>query len=324
MPRILQTILLNAPFSQRKPFNFDHILYAGFAKSSSRGISHGNFNFSTRAGTKEAKPTTQPHKRAPNGIRVIQTLDQSRLKPSDFQDISGLKSFYLSTTFDNEGLSQKWEMRYTHYTTHGKPPRKFEVPFPEGTHGFLYYRPTNLLSPTRNTQPSDGPAGQVYFRITKDNDPASFASGRDLMQRNGDVPWYIVPKAKTTALWRLLLKDGLVTASTKSTGLIRSPKPHISTFLDPFIIDLSHHNIQVNVRSLRDGNVLRLVCGNPFRGQTGSASSYHQCFTGQYINGFRSTFRRHNLPPHTSSSQVAYAVVSSALPIRITQVPTLS
>lgn len=122
--------------------------------------------------------------------------------------------------------------------------------------------------------------GQIFFRITKDNDPASFASGRDLVQYNGDEPWRLVPRKKNALLWRLLLQDGLVTASTKSIGrpIIQEPISNVGV---PFIIDLSQGIIRVTVRSLRSGEVLAITFGSPYRVRVGQSQIYRPYYQGK-------------------------------------------
>jgi len=78
------------------------------------------------------------------------------------------------------------------------------VRFPEGTEGLLYYRHLREGPPT---------AGEMRFRIC--NSPADFESGRDLMGRDGKLPWSI-PLFSLAVLERyrgvvhLLRQDGLV------------------------------------------------------------------------------------------------------------------
>lgn len=170
------------------------------------------------------------------------------------------------------------------------------IPFPEDARGFFYYRPRSISTPMRNTQPSEiahvkSPSsvqenhdstrsiGQIVFRITKDNDPASFASGRDLVQHNGDEPWCLVPR-KNAGLWRLLLQDGLVTASTNGIARSNVPEP-ISNVGDPFIIDLSTWVIRVTVRSLRSGAMLPITVANPYRVRVGETRIYRLYYQGE-------------------------------------------
>ena len=121
--------------------------------------------------------------------RLIQTLDPSQLRPSDFIDISLTQQPRLSTLisrFRYYGLSR----------------------FPDGTRGFLYYQPPNPGAPPA--------AGNLRFRLTPGNNPASFNQGGDLQLPNG-LPWGASLLA--IARWprryqhirQLLIDDGLVT-----------------------------------------------------------------------------------------------------------------
>lgn len=230
---------------------------------------------------------------------MIQTLDPSRLLPSDFQDVSNLKTIQLVATSKASDRKSYYSAPLGYKKLNIGTSQKY-LPFPAGTHGFLYYRPPNNPAPTRKTQPldksdvkslsdtrqdRDGPhhdhVGGVYFRITKDNDPASFASGKDLMQRDGDVPWYTVPRL-TSTWWQLLLEDKSVTPSTKRTGHARLIKSIISNIGDPFLLDLSTLVIRVNVRSLIDGSVFALCFRNPLR--FWSRGSYHLYYEGKYAD----------------------------------------
>ncbi|KIM71680.1 hypothetical protein PILCRDRAFT_820866 [Piloderma croceum F 1598] len=91
--------------------------------------------------------------------------------------------------------------------------------FPEGTRGFLYYCQPNPGAPLV--------AGQIRFRLTPGNDPASFIQGSDLLMPNG-LPWSIPllmiagEKIKdqgdsATGIWQQLVDDGLVTPTLLET-----------------------------------------------------------------------------------------------------------
>jgi len=92
-------------------------------------------------------------------------------------------------------------------------------PFPEGTHGFLYYN-----SPPAGVSPA---AGELRFRLTPGDDPASFDQGSDLQVDTG-LPWCI-PLLKIVAtsqknqsqqfqpIQKLLRDDGFVTPALLET-----------------------------------------------------------------------------------------------------------
>jgi hypothetical protein len=88
--------------------------------------------------------------------------------------------------------------------------------FPEGTRGFLYYN-----EPKAGAPPA---AGDLRFRVTPGNTPASFVQGSDLLWPTG-LPWSIpllgmVEKPKSVQcqpILQLLLDDGFVTPTLLET-----------------------------------------------------------------------------------------------------------
>jgi len=123
---------------------------------------------------------------------TIQTLDPSRLRSSDFIDIS------LRPRMHVYGLNPQIPFQSFYYNSDY---------FPEGTRGFLYYH-----SPKAGVPPT---AGEVRFRLTDGNDPASFVHGSDLLWPNG-LPWAIQLFMMTRSqiyqpIKQLLISDALVT-----------------------------------------------------------------------------------------------------------------
>jgi len=103
---------------------------------------------------------------------LIQTLDPSKLRPSDFVDMSGNRHTTTVYTPDSNFIVPAYypatkESKYR--------------PFPRHTCGFFYYHSPSNLPPT---------AGELRFRITHTSDPTSFADGQDL-QRRSSTPWGI-------------------------------------------------------------------------------------------------------------------------------------
>jgi hypothetical protein len=147
--------------------------------------------------------------------RIIQTLDPSRLRPSDFIDFSLRRpslniSNYKSSQFTYSGGSR----------------------FPDDTCGFLYYQ-----SPNPGAPPA---AGDLRFRLTPGNDPASFNQGSDLQLPNG-LPWGA--SLLTIAHWQcyqptrqLLIDDGLVTPALLETCTILVNNLGICPVTDSHII----------------------------------------------------------------------------------------
>ncbi|THH07330.1 hypothetical protein EW146_g9355 [Bondarzewia mesenterica] len=103
--------------------------------------------------------------------RIVRTLDPQHITASDFHDVSGLLAPLY--TFELEGSDTSSERAYVPFESAKR------LPFPPGTHGFLYY-----LSPS-----GDMTEGQIRFRITQDCSPSSFVGGRDLVF-SACLPWH--------------------------------------------------------------------------------------------------------------------------------------
>jgi len=99
----------------------------------------------------------------------VQTLDPSRLDPSQFMDFSG-RAAVTARFVDTTTSTSPWKIIYCNRHR-----------FPPGTQGFLYYHHSSSISPT---------AGSVRFRITESQDPATFRSGTDLLLPT-ELPWQI-------------------------------------------------------------------------------------------------------------------------------------
>ena len=92
--------------------------------------------------------------------------------------------------------------------------------FPEGTRGFLYYH-----LPPAGVPPA---AGELRFRLTPGDDPASFDQGSDLQMETG-LPWcipllrivgssqYAQEGQNYRIIWKLLHDDGFVTPALLGT-----------------------------------------------------------------------------------------------------------
>ncbi|OJT10669.1 hypothetical protein TRAPUB_12815 [Trametes pubescens] len=92
--------------------------------------------------------------------------------------------------------------------------------FPLHTHGYLYYHLASnppVLS------------GQVRFRVTETNDPALFASGKDLL-RTDQTPWRIpvlslAMRKQYATLFRRVVDDGLVSEHVVRAASSLPPGP---------------------------------------------------------------------------------------------------
>jgi hypothetical protein len=142
--------------------------------------------------------------------RILKTLDPSRLRKSDFMDLSSRQLLKLTVIPRKAGTPIDKRPFVTFYHK-----QRLGIPFPSGTHGFLYY----------HTPPSHAPAtaGELRFRVTRGSNSTSFSSGIDLLLPNG-LPWCIsllrIAQGANTKnegfcqyqfIRRILVDDGLVT-----------------------------------------------------------------------------------------------------------------
>ncbi|TFY62781.1 hypothetical protein EVG20_g6577 [Dentipellis fragilis] len=139
------------------------------------------------------------------------TLDPARLSPDDYCDLSGKPNV--------EPLADVKRHKLARFNLYYGTQDFRRAPFPPGTHGFFYYRPT---SPTRASDNPDGRpengtgpgVGELRFRVTQSSDPASFAEGHDLRHTDG-LPWSVPSERIATNpaagyLRAILLRDGLI------------------------------------------------------------------------------------------------------------------
>ncbi|KZP06607.1 hypothetical protein FIBSPDRAFT_1053469 [Athelia psychrophila] len=131
------------------------------------------------------------HLRPYNVKQHIQTLDPSRLQPSDHLNLSASSK---SNIYNQESA---FKVIYTHIN-------KCLVPFPDDARGFLY-----LHSPAAKPMAM----WDIRFRVTDNNLPSSFKSGSDLLYPNGTT-WAIslgslqAHNPQYLALRDLLIREG--------------------------------------------------------------------------------------------------------------------
>jgi hypothetical protein len=173
--------------------------------------------------------------------RDVSTLNPARLIPADAIDLSAKASYTR--------YSCRLQLRYI---TRGT---KEFVPFPDGTHGFLYFAPGPAHAPL---------AGEVRFRITSGTDPANFAEGRDLLLPNGLVPWAIPlvvifsgSKGAYSHLYEVLTHEDQALGAELVAALqhqsislrLRRGTPIIHSMGQPFTHDLSNADMCIWVTS---------------------------------------------------------------------------
>ncbi|KAA1473680.1 hypothetical protein DENSPDRAFT_288216 [Dentipellis sp. KUC8613] len=194
------------------------------------------------------------------------TLDPTRLSPKDYCDISGRCTVRpLSET--------KERVSPTTLLYHGMQYYR-STPFPPGSHGFFYYHPSSTTRAPDNSdgRTQDGPresAGDLRFRVTPTNDPASFAEGHDLRHVDG-LPWTvslerIATNSAAGDLRAILVRDKFITEEMlerecervrwrrkPSRGVVCASRRVVSSLGQPFSASLSRKNWCFAVDSLGD------------------------------------------------------------------------
>ncbi|KAJ7082648.1 hypothetical protein B0H15DRAFT_785662, partial [Mycena belliarum] len=140
--------------------------------------------------------------------KLLSTLDPSLLSHADHLDLSG--KITHSPSFPAQETHRLRPQEFFFYA-HACGPRRMKRPFPDNTHGFLYYHPASPAAPL---------GGSIRFRITPDPSPHSFRHGSDLLAPSG-LPWRILlPQIACRKIFaRLgpqLVRDGLVTEAQLS------------------------------------------------------------------------------------------------------------
>lgn len=129
-------------------------------------------------------------------------MDPAKLTPQCYHDLSGKsEAMIYFTHHDAESVASGHPVFFNDCKIRHSPSKKSE--FPPGTAGFLYYK-----KPPPGAPPG---AGEIRFRVTQNPDPASFASGKDLLHHG--VPWadpLFPPDRSVRRFFPQLLHDNLL------------------------------------------------------------------------------------------------------------------
>ena len=198
-------------------------------------------------------------------------------------------------------------------------------PYPRDTNAFLYY-----------TAPPERPriAGELRLRITPSDDPASFASGTDLLRSNGQ-PW-------SRPLWSLskqclflytkLREEGLVSDdvdSILSTWPTKKLKHSLSQILytlnDTFIVDFSHNALRLPV--LTEKGIETIHFRSQFtdlralyRGEPYTGAYTHHCSQNDdshaSIGRVLARFERSKYPEHSGTRTIVLRFLKIITPVK--------
>ncbi|KZP33730.1 hypothetical protein FIBSPDRAFT_1035743 [Athelia psychrophila] len=156
------------------------------------------------------------HLKPYNFKQHIQTLDPSRLQPSDHLNLSGAPT---------AGIYVRESACRITYTEKNR----LLVPFPDNARGFLY-----LHSPTAGSKAM----WEIRFRVTDSNCPSTFKAGSDLVYPN-KTTWAIslgslrARRPEYAPLRNLLIREGLdVDALLGDTGFTKKKKATSRPLID--------------------------------------------------------------------------------------------
>ena len=133
----------------------------------------------------ESSQTSRPR-------HLVVTLDPNKFAEKKQQrlHIGGLRKFRLIRLHNQYCLVKSPDLVYGNMNFESGPGKysNANMPFPPDTKAFLYY-----------STPPGKPriAGELRFRVTSSDDPASFESVSDLMKKNGETwsrPLFVLPK----------------------------------------------------------------------------------------------------------------------------------
>ncbi|PIL27883.1 hypothetical protein GSI_10005 [Ganoderma sinense ZZ0214-1] len=154
-------------------------------------------------------PSATPQRSKPSRQRSrIRTLDPHKLVQDDYIDFSLKAQPRLGVVLQSRRSTDPLICRSLHNPIFTAVPWSTNK-FPPGTHGFLYY----------HVPPNGSPlAGELRFRVTPTRDPASFATGSDLLTDRA-MPWRyplykLVCRPSCQDLVALLLQDRLLSQRT--------------------------------------------------------------------------------------------------------------
>ncbi|KAJ6564673.1 hypothetical protein B0H19DRAFT_81731 [Mycena capillaripes] len=165
---------------------------------------------------------------------LLSTLDPSRLRETDFIDISGAGSVKIR-------FSPNWSpgdrIQYMRVPA-GSGER---IPFPPNTRGFLYFKRQDELSSL---------AGGLQFRLAKIAHPSSFPHGQDLLWPSGD-PWQlmfvqIASRGSYQGFLEQIQRDGFASSSDSRRCRMMfanqnkiHPRVMLFSMAQPFIVDFA-------------------------------------------------------------------------------------
>ncbi|KAG6901138.1 hypothetical protein C0995_016580 [Termitomyces sp. Mi166 len=233
--------------------------------------------------------------------RTISTLDPSRLEPSDFNILSGMKAVYILGRSD---VTLTKPARVTYTVVSGE-----EIPFPPDTHGFFYLH----LNPRLPLL-----SGQIRFRVMPCNDPAQFENGFDLSDANGQ-PWCLdavqIAHSVSFSTLKEQLRHGGYTEFMQALSTIpktRNARRKLYYLEQPFVMDLSYEDY--TLFSMLADRIRHSNLHSPFRDARCRWVAINKTppYTGQIVV----RFERSTLPEHAGGNFVVIRVLKILDPVK--------
>ncbi|KZP04136.1 hypothetical protein FIBSPDRAFT_1054883 [Athelia psychrophila] len=238
-------------------------------------------------------------------LQSIQTLDPSRLRPSDYVNFAGAGRPKIKIS------SQDSFVKFVYHQSVRSQRR--HIPFPESANGFLYLH-----------APKEEPKilWQIRFRVTDNASPASFESGSDLLNPN-QIPWFIslqAMKARNSfpALRELLIRDGLDFDSlAEGNATARGPisTPSIYSLGQLFRVDFAVRNLDLRFVGFGADSQLECQVRSPLSAKSRPHRGDNWVQINPYAGSALCCFEAHSSPTCTQPNKLALRIVKMTTPV---------
>ncbi|KZP27523.1 hypothetical protein FIBSPDRAFT_1040078 [Athelia psychrophila] len=233
--------------------------------------------------------------------RSVQTLDHTRLCPSDYLDLAGLKYPTISTQNANFRVG---------YTAIGHN----RIPFPPSARGFLYLRAS-----------AEEPQimWQIRFRITDNDSPESFKSGSDLLYPN-QTSWFISLAALKSdrkeyfALRELLVRheldiEHLVEKCIAGHGPIS--RPIINSLGQLFHVDFGYQAFKLEFVGFGEDSAFECRITSPLCTFVSPSGTDHTIKQTPYAGSALCCFEAYSSPSSTHPNTLALRIMKMVTPV---------
>ena len=205
---------------------------------------------------------------------------------------------------------------------------RMRLPYPPDTKAFLYY-----------SMPPGNPriSGELRLRLTSSDDPASFASGSDLLRTN-DRPWfrplYGLPNSYFPLYEKLreeqfVPEDLHTILSTLPSVKLRYSRSRLFyTLNDTFIVDFSHYKFDLIVITeqgaeklhlyelFSDGRSMFKALPGPYTGAYTNHHFSHIDYSHEFVGSALVRFERSTLPDHKGTRTVVLRFLKIITPVK--------